>query len=141
MLIARLKAILFPHRHTFAQFARFAAVGAGNTVLDFGVYLALTRSFPFWWRHLVLAASVSFTLAATSSFLLNTFWTFKSDLCEWRVRLPKFFAVAVGGLCVNSAILFGLTRVGVNDILAKLTATGVVLLWNFTLQKTWTFRA
>ncbi|HTK05125.1 MAG TPA: GtrA family protein [Candidatus Eisenbacteria bacterium] len=123
------------------QFIKFAAVGAFNTVLDFGVYLWLTRSYPFWGAHIIAAATVSFVLAATSSFILNNFWTFRQDLAGCRRRAPKFFAVAVGGLLWNAAILHLLTTFGVHDIIAKLFATGVVLMWNFTLQKKWTFRA
>ncbi len=41
---------------TAGQFVRFAAVGAINTVVDFGVYVVLTRSSVFWGSHLVLAA-------------------------------------------------------------------------------------
>jgi putative flippase GtrA len=123
------------------QFIKFAAVGAFNTVLDFGVYLWLTRSYPFWGDHIVGAATVSFVLAATSSFLLNNFWTFRQDAAGWHRRLPKFFAVALGGLLWNAAILHLLTSLGVHDIISKLVATGIVLMWNFTLQKKWTFRA
>lgn len=138
---ALLDAFIESRRRLAAQFVRFAAVGAFNTVLDFGVYLWLTRSYPYWSSRIVGAATVSFVLAATSSFLLNNFWTFRQDAKGWHRRLPKFFVVAVGGLLWNAAILHLLTTAGVHDIVAKLCATGIVLLWNFTLQKTWTFRA
>ncbi len=123
------------------QFLRFAVVGASNTALDFLAYLALTRGLPWWHAHLVAAATASFCLAAASSFLLNNFWTFGHDAAGWHRRAPKFFAVAVGGLAWNAAILQMLIAAGMHDILAKLLATAVVMIWNFTLQKTWTFRS
>ncbi|HTM69164.1 MAG TPA: GtrA family protein [Candidatus Binatia bacterium] len=138
---ALIEAFIDSRKRLAAQFLKFAAVGAFNTVLDFGVYLWLTRSYAFWGAHIVGAASVSFVLAATSSFLLNNFWTFGQDAAGWHRRVPKFFVVALGGLLWNAAILHLLTTAGVHDIIAKLVATGVVLIWNFTLQKKWTFRA
>ncbi len=130
-----------PHRHTAAEFLKFSAVGVFNTFVDFGVYVALTRLTVFWSGHLVLSAAASFTVAATSSFFLNTFWTFRCQTAGWHRRIGKFFAVATGGLALNALILFSFTRLGVYDLLAKFTATGLVLVWNFFLQKKWTFRA
>ncbi len=133
--------ILSVQRRHAAQFMKFAAVGAFNTVLDFAVYLSLTRSSAFWGAHIVGAATVSFLVGVTSSFILNNFWTFRQDASGWRRRAPKFLAIAVGGLLWNDTILHLLTQAGLRDIAAKLIATAIVLFWNFTLQKTWTFRA
>jgi putative flippase GtrA len=133
--------VLGTRRRLAAQFVKFAAVGAFNTVLDFAVYLLLTRSSAFWSARIVAAATVSFLVGVTSSFILNNFWTFRQDASGWRRRAPKFLAVAVGGLVWNDLILHLLTQAGVHDITAKLIGTAIVLFWNFTLQKTWTFRA
>ena len=77
----------------------------------------------------------------SASFILNNLWTFRQDVSGWHRRAPKFLAVALGGLLWNDAILHLLTQAGLNDVTAKLIATGIVLFWNFTLQKSWTFRA
>src|SRR5690606_23901009 len=140
MLARLLELIRLLQRDTAVQFVRFAAVGATNTVLDFGVYVALTRGTDWWRDHLVLAATVSFCVAATSSFLLHNFWTFSRNGDGWQRRMPKFFTVAVGGLAWNAALLHLLVGAGLHDIPAKLIATGAVIAWNFTLQKNWTFR-
>jgi putative flippase GtrA len=128
------------HRPTAGEFFRFCLVGGLNTALDFTAYVVLTRGFDFWGRHIVLAAAASFVLAATSSFMLNTFWTFRAASSGWHRRAPKFFTVAVGGLALNAFILATLTVLGVWDILAKCIATATVLVWNFSLQKRWTFK-
>lgn len=122
------------------QFIRFCIVGAINTVVDFGVYIALTRPFPFWGSHLVLASVCSFIVAVSSSFLLNNYWTFGLRRLELK-RSIKFVLVALGGLGWNALTFFVLHRLGTYDLLAKAAATGVVLAWNFTLQKKWTFKA
>jgi len=139
-IICRLREKLAGHRGTFGQFLRFSTVGTINFFLDYGVYFGLTRGFPFWGKHIILASTVSFVAAVISSFLLNTFWTFRCDAAGWHRRVWKFFAVATGGLALNATILFVLTRLGVYDLIAKLAATAIVLVWNFLLQKKWTFR-
>ncbi|MDD5252168.1 MAG: GtrA family protein [Patescibacteria group bacterium] len=127
-------------RPTAGQFLRFSTVGVANTFVDFGVYIALTRPFPFWAQHLLTANVISFTIAATSSFLANTFWTFRCGGDGWQKRFPKFFMVAIGGMLLNSAVLGSLTWLGVYDLLAKAVATAIVLTWNFGMQKKWTFK-
>ena len=124
---------------TDMEFVRFGIVGGINTAVDFAVYIGLTRPLPFWSHHYVLASACSFTVAVVSSFLLNNFWTFRRSSLEWG-RSLKFFAVALGGLGLNAATLYALTHLGVFDLFAKVAATAVVLAWNFTLQKTWTFK-
>jgi putative flippase GtrA len=128
------------HNHTFKQFVRFSIVGATNTLLDFCIYLLLTRGFPFWSEHVVGAASVSFCFGVTSSFILNSLWTFGGQHFKW-TRCVKFFCVALGGLAWNALIIHILIQFGTHDIIAKLLATATVLMWNFTLQKRWTFGA
>jgi putative flippase GtrA len=40
----------------------------------------------------------------------------------------------------NALLLFVLVTLGTFDLYAKAIATAVVLFWNFTMQKMWTFR-
>ena len=120
---------------------RFATVGTINFFLDYGVYIGLTRGLAFWGRHIVLAATVSFVAAVICSFVLNTFWTFRCATAGWHRRAGKFFLVATGGLAWNALIIFVLTELGMYDLLAKLAATALVLVWNYALQKKWTFRS
>ena len=130
----------FIKRKTADQFIKFCVVGAINTVVDFGIYLSLTRLTEFWSYHLVLASALSFTVAVFCSFVLNTFWTFRCGGSDWKKRALPFFVVATGGLFVNSGTVFIIITLGVWDVIAKIVATAVVLAWNFTLQKKWTFR-
>lgn len=127
-------------RQTVGQFLRFSAVGTANFFLDYLVYIGLTRGFVFWGGHIIMAATVSFIAAVISSFFLNTFWTFRGASAGWHRRAGKFLAVAVGGLALNALILFSLTELGIYDLVAKLVATAMVLVWNFQLQKKWTFQ-
>ena len=125
---------------TAGQFARYAVVGTINTVVDFVIYVFLTRTFAFWESHIVLAAVGSFAVAVVNSFVLNNFWTFRFSGAQWHTRIVKFMVVATGGMLMNAAVLYGFTQIGMFDLIAKAIATGLVMLWNFALQKRWTFR-
>ena len=128
------------HRRAAGQFTRFCIVGTANFFLDNGIYVVLTRRWDFWSEHFLSAATVSFVAAVISSFILNTFWTFRCDAAGWHRRIGKFFVVAVGGLFINALTLELLIELGIYDLVAKVAAAGVVLVWNFLFQKKWTFR-
>lgn len=61
----------------FGHLWRFVLVGSSGAVIDFAVYLALTRTSDFWYRHFVLASTLSSLLAATNNFWWNRQWTFR----------------------------------------------------------------
>ena len=128
-------------RRGVRQLVKFCLVGGFNTALDFGIYFGLTRTWPFFAHHYLMAATASFSVAVVSSFLLNTFWTFRAAEGAWQRRAPRFFAVALVGVSLNAGIIFLLVEGGLHDMLAKIAATGIVLMWNFTAQKFWTFKA
>jgi len=127
-------------RPSFGQFVRFGMVGTVNTVLDFSVYYGLTRYFDFWGRHLVTSAVASFAVGVTSSFILNNFWTFRQEASGWLQRAPRFLLVALSGMSWNALLLWIMVSLGTYDLIAKASATVVVLFWNFNMQKRWTFR-
>lgn len=139
-MISRIVTIVSSLRpKAFHEFAKFAAVGACNTVTDFAVYIALTRTIPFFSAHLILAASISFVFAVAVSFILNSTWTFRHGVTDWQERYPRFLLVALGGLVINASVLAVLVAFGLHDILAKLVATSASLAWNFPMQRKWTF--
>lgn len=140
-LIEKMSFILrLAERREARQFVKFCMVGSFNTALDFAVYYCLTRGTSFFGRHFVAAAVISFSIAVVSSFVLNTFWTFRAGGDGWRSRAPKFFAVAAVGVALNASIIKGLVDMGMFDLWAKVVAIGIVLFWNFTAQKKWTFK-
>jgi putative flippase GtrA len=128
-------------RPYIAQFVKFAIIGTANTFVDFGIYFGLTRSDQFWETHYLWANFVAFVVAASSSYIFNKNWTFKDKNRKIKIQYSKFILVSAIGLTINETILFLLvTKVGLHDLYAKALAIGVVLFWNFTINKLWTFR-
>lgn len=119
------------------QFTKFALVGSVNFLVHLTMYLLLTRPLGL---VIALANPLAFTVAVTVSFLLNRRWTFRVSTGDHRVQYAKFFGVSVVGLGVNQAILLTLVHgFHVHDVVAFILAVGVVMFWNFFVNRSWTF--
>ncbi|MFH0853264.1 MAG: GtrA family protein [bacterium] len=121
------------------QFIKFCIVGVGNTIADFVVYFALTRYLGIFY---LVANFISFITAATLSFVLNKFWTFRDNRRHAiKGQYAKFLLVSTIGAVLAEATLFLFVHYfSVNDLIAKLLVAGIIVFWNFFANKYWTFR-
>ncbi len=118
--------------------AKFGAVGAVNTVLDiavlnllvFGLHLAPLRS--------KVASTV---VAATSSYCMNRYWTFRHrDRQDVRREYLLFFGLNAVGLAMNLLVIggvhYGLDRDGALELnLANIVGLGLGTVFRF-----WSYR-
>jgi putative flippase GtrA len=136
------------------RFLKFAVVGTIGAVIDFGVMNLLTQAMGM---SLVPAGTISFTCAVTSNFIWNRFWTYPDSRSRSITRqLVMFFAVNIAGVAIRIPILQFieppllnlLNNMGMRGplspgIMAKnLTlalAVGIVMLWNFFVNRYWTY--
>ena len=136
---------IFQRFPTLLQFIKFAIIGVLNTAIDFGIFNLLMWGFDIYkgsWMFLFNV--ISFSAAASNSYFFNKYWTF-GELSKIKAsQFFKFFIVSVGGALINSAIVFGVTtfispQFGLGKELwanlAKLIATLVAWVWNFTMYK------
>lgn len=129
----------------FHRFIKFALVGALGAIIDFGL-LNLLKGY-FGWP-LLLANTLSVGVAIISNFVWNRLWTYpESRSRKKRTQLPQFTVVNLIGLIINNIIVVGLDALFVIYIgepwsynLAKAIAIGIVLLWNFGINRLWTYR-
>jgi len=146
------------------RFTKFLLVGTWGFIVDFGTltFLVEVVGLPELVAEntslsatvgLVLANTVSFSLAVISNFTLNRYWTYpESRSKRKRVQLPQFALVSIIGLFLSNAILAATTPlydtllIGISNpqvvagyIPAKMTATVVVLFWNFFANRYWTY--
>ncbi|MCS7220248.1 MAG: GtrA family protein [Anaerolineae bacterium] len=127
------------------RFLRFATVGAIGMVVDLSILNALVK-LAGW--PLLYANSVSFSAAVLNNFTWNRRWTFpESRSRPIRTQLPQFALVNILGLLINNLVLlavYHLIRGWVPDPwnynLAKIFAIGIVLFWNFGVNRLWTYR-
>ena len=124
------------------EFFKFAVVGVVNTGIDFGLYFVLTRCTDLGDGNWILLANfIAFSAAATNSYFLNKFWTFKVKGGKMPVQFSKFFLVSLVGLLLNEIILYSLVNgIDLHDLFAKAAAIVVVLFWNYLANKYWTFK-
>ncbi len=141
------------------RFLKFSVVGTIGAVVDFGTLylLHVVVGLP-----IVLANTCSFTAAVLSNFTWNRYWTYPDSRSKpVRTQLLQFFVVNIAGWGINTGILVLLRypcvslvgtvtrslalylspellyKLGYN--LAKAVATGVVLFWNFFVNRFWTY--
>ena len=123
-------------RGTIGQFLMFAGVGAIGTVGHYTVLIVLVQ---FWAMDPVFATSFGFVTGAIINYVLNYHFTFRSDK-RHAEALTKFLIVAVIGAGINGYIMYiGVENTRINYLLIQIFATAVVLVWNFLVNKLWTF--
>ena len=119
------------------QFLRFATVGGIATAIHYLILVALVQGVNM---NAVWASTIGFIISAVCNYLLNYRFTFRSNV-EHRRAVIKFFVVAGVGLMLNSLTMLITTEyMGLHYLLAQVLATGLVLLWNFTGNRLWTFK-
>jgi len=141
-------------RQEQTRFVRFMAVGVIGAVVDFGIMNLLTRLFD---APLVVAGTISFVCAVISNFIWNRYWTYPDSRSRPIMRqLAMFFIVNVVGVAIRIPILWLLESPTLKffqsisfqssltpDFLAKnftlAFAVGVVMLWNFFVNRYWTY--
>jgi putative flippase GtrA len=125
------------------RFLKFLVVGTVGFVVDFGTLNLLKLAFGF---HLLVANTISFSLAVVSNFTWNRLWTYPDSRSKpIRSQLMQFFVVNIAGWGINTVVLWALAPVfqrmvgelGYN--IAKAIATVVVLFWNFFVNRHWTY--
>jgi len=137
-------------RKEVKRFIKFGIVGAIGSVIDFGVLNALI--FLVGWsspQGKIMANLISTSMAIVSNFAWNRLWTFPESRQRNRTtQLVQFTIVNLIGLAINTGIFFVAdhylyelyfpTNVAIQ--LAKATAIGIVLFWNFGANRLWTYR-
>lgn len=131
-----------------SKFIRFGVVGFSGFMIDFSMT---------WFCKDVLgifeyvANCIGFTFGASSNYILNRKWTWKSKNPNIKREFIKFFGVSLAGLGINSLVIFICLSIGKLDFTiaevyisefwtAKLIATAVVMFWNFIVNNYFTFR-
>ena len=124
------------NRGTIVQFLLFAGIGAIGTLGHYTILILLAQ---FWAVDPVFASSIGFIVGALINYILNYHYTFQSDK-RHSEAIIKFFIVATIGACINGFIMYiGVENTSINYMLIQIFATGIVLLWNFIVNKLWTF--
>ena len=127
------------------RFLKFATVGVIGMAVDLSVLNVMHKVIGL---PLLAANSISFTTAVISNFTWNRLWTFpESRQRPLLAQLGQFALVNVIGLAINNLVLWVVFQ-GIRQLvsdpwnynLAKIFAIGVVLFWNYFVNRKWTYR-
>lgn len=130
------KIVTYPWRHRI-QILKFVTVGGTSFIIDFCILYSLTE-FAHW--HYLLSATLAFIVAGMYNYHLNRNWTFKADGSQ-KKQLPAFLLTGGIALLLNNFILYAsVDLLGVWYIYGKIIATALVTIWNFFINKYFTFR-
>lgn len=149
--------MIFTNQKERTRFLRFAVVGMVGAVVDFGMFNLLTSSifsFPAVW-----ASVLSFVAAVVSNFIWNRYWTYPDSRSKHiSTQMAEFTIISLIGLAIRTPLFVLLERllsplfVGINipfdsiftpeffaHNLALAGAIMVVMLWNFIINRYWTY--
>jgi putative flippase GtrA len=88
----------------------------------------------------LFSATLSFLAAAVVNYSFQYFITFKGHGGELKKQFTTFVIIAAVGLLINNSLLYiQVEWLGLWYMLAKAIAAGVVLIWNFFMNKYVTF--
>ncbi len=142
-LVATVREFAQTNRGEITRFLKFAVVGTIGAVVDFGI---LNLGIQVFGLAKWLANTFSFSAAVVSNFTWNRFWTYPESRSEPLLRqLGQFALVNLVGYAINQVVFLSLDRYvfaewgvwGYN--VSKAIAIGVVLFWNFGVNRVWTY--
>jgi len=119
------------------KFLKFGVVGASGVIVDFG--------FTYLFKEIVkiqkyVANAIGFTMAASSNYFLNRWWTFQSHNPHIAMEYSKFLFFSLLGLGLNTLVIWILvSKYNRNFYISKLFAIAVVTVWNFFANWAFTF--
>ena len=141
------------NRKEIVRFLKFSVVGTIGFVVDAGTFNLLFLAGLNTDTLELVAKTISFLLAIISNFIWNRYWTYPDSRSKpIRLQIGQFFGVNVVGLLLN-LLIFGTVgnfltprleplidygRLIANNA-ALVTAVGVVLFWNFFVNRHWTY--
>lgn len=153
-------------RREFTRFYKFSVVGTIGAIVDFGTFNILHSLLGI---DGTIAQAISFCVAVTSNFIWNRYWTYPDSRSKPPLRQATQFAmVNIIGLLIRTPVFNLLQKpmtnfaealltiwpatlppgadsilsiqaeiIGAN--LALVVAVLIVLLWNFAINRLWTY--
>jgi putative flippase GtrA len=136
------------------RFTKFAIVGAIGFVVDAGTFYIFSRIFGL---TLLVAQALSFTVAVANNYFWNRYWTFPEARSKsFHRQMVQFYVTSLAGLVIRS-ITIALIEVTferlaegysplslppklISDYASLTTAIIIVTVWNYVINRLWTFR-
>ena len=132
----------FPRKSLAGQFLRYMVTGGFAFVADFGLFALCL--YGFGW-HYLLANLVGLVAGLVLNYLMSILWVFTA--CKRILKTQKgiefvlFALVGIAGVGINQVLMYLMVDgLGINEMVSKMIAAVLVLMWNFGARKLMLFR-
>ena len=131
-----IKSILY-NNPLFAQFLRYLFTGGLAFVADFGLFALCLRVLEW---HYLLANLVGLIAGLVINYIISVRWVFagcKRNFGDARkIEFSIFSIIGILGVGFNQLLMLLLVGYGnFNEMLSKIVAAGIVLIYNFLARK------
>lgn len=138
--IFHLLALFFYKNPSILQFLKFCVVGTSGIFVNLLFYTLMIYLFKV---NYLVAATVSFCIAASSNYYFNLNWTFHKSLPfpRWQSYI-KFFSVSLMGYAINILVLYIMVeKFGLYKLISQAIAIIIATSNNFLGSKVWAFKS
>ena len=132
----------FPRQSLLGQFLRYLVTGGLAFVVDFGLFALCL--YEFEW-HYLLANLVGLIAGLVLNYALSILWVFTA--CKRTFEKKKvaefmlFALVGFAGVGINQLLMYAMVDgFGLDEMLSKVIAAVLVLMWNFGARKLMLFK-
>ena len=132
----------FPRKSLMGQFLRYLVTGGFAFVADFGLFALCLYGFDW---HYLLANLVGLVAGLVLNYLMSILWVFTA--CKRILKTQKgiefvlFALVGIAGVGINQVLMYLMVDgLGINEMVSKMIAAVLVLMWNFGARKLMLFR-
>ena len=113
------------------QILKFGVVGVIAFLIDYGLFALLT----ILHVHYLIAQVISFSISLAFNYWASIKWVFDAKK-QTKKEVILFVVLSVVGLGINELLLYiGVDLIHIHELIVKLFATAVVMVYNFITRK------
>lgn len=114
------------------QFILYLIVGGGATLVEWVLFHFLNGRFRI---HYMIATSIAFAVSTFANWAFGRLIMFQANQNVFK-ELVKIYLTAIAGLLMNLVIMWlAIEQFGIDEMISKIIATGIVFFWNFLIRK------
>ena len=131
------KSMLSDKRNIVGQFLRYFVTGGLAFVVDFGAFALALYCFEI---HYLLANLIGLMFGNVVNYLLSLGWVFSAEKRKMEkhrlLEITVFVIISLVGIGLNELLMLLMVGfAGLNEMLSKIVAAGIVLMYNFLARK------
>ena len=121
------------NKSTIKQLMLYLVVGAGATAVEWVCFYLFNACMGM---HYSIATALAFCISTFSNWLLGRWIMFKKTQQGIVKELLQIYLASIIGLIMNLVIMWlAIDCLKINNMMAKVIATGIVFFWNFLVRK------